>query len=149
MRVISMAMTHKQFCDGTKDVTRRLGWLHGVVGMRLRVVRKAQGLSRGDRMETLGYIELVDVRRELLSRMISEKDYGPVECRREGFPLWTPDKFVRFFCETHFVKPTAIITRLEFKRIEVDDGEEHPYYGKAEANRDDRSVPDAIDSAGS
>lgn len=149
MRVISMAMTHKQFCDGTKDVTRRVGWMHGVVGMRLRVVRKAQGLRKGDRMETLGFIELVDVRREPLSRMIADKVYGPEECRREGFPKWTPDQFVRFFCETHFVTSTALITRLEFKRIEVDDGKGHPYYGTLQARDDSTARVDPIDSAGS
>lgn len=146
MRVISMQFTHKQFCDGSKDVTRRLGWLYAVPGLRLRVVRQAMGLKWGQHMETLGYVELVNVRREPLSRMIADRNYGPIECRREGFPEWTPDQFVRFFCETHFVKPYALVTRLEYKRIEVDDGKERP---NAQPVCDHDDLPDAIDSAGS
>jgi hypothetical protein len=122
MRVISMAQTTAQFLDGSKTVTRRVGWKHAKVGMRLRVVRQAQGLPKGANMKTLGYIQLTDVRTEPLSLLTDHLNYGTAECMREGFPNWSPEQFVRFFCATHAVKPSAMVTRLQFVKILIDDG---------------------------
>lgn len=122
MRNISFALTTPQFLDGTKDVTRRLGWYALKPGERLNAVEKLMGLKKGEKMKSLGTIEVVDVRRERLGRMIDEFDYGLLETRREGFPKWSPHKFIEFFCQSHKeerVGATAdtIVTRIEFKRV--------------------------------
>jgi hypothetical protein len=122
MRIISMSMTARQFTAGTKTVTRRVGWKYAEKGTRLRVVKKALGLKRGEFMQTLGYIELVSIRSESLMRLINEPDYGKREVALEGFPTWTPRQFVDFFCEGHCVLPSAMVRRLEFIKIDVDDG---------------------------
>jgi hypothetical protein len=122
MRLISMKLTTGKFLDGTKTVTRRIGWRFAEPGMRLRAVRQAQGLSRGEKAETLGYIELVDVRDERIDKLLDNRDYGTEEMIKEGFSNWSPREFVHFFCAIHDIKPDAFVRRLEFKRIEIDDG---------------------------
>jgi hypothetical protein len=49
MRLMSFALTEQQILDGTKDVTRRLGWLFLKRGDLIRPVRKCMGLKRGER----------------------------------------------------------------------------------------------------
>ncbi len=111
-RLISFSMTEPQFIDGSKDVTRRMGWLHLRAGDRLIAVRKAMGLRRGEKVHRLGLIEVVSVRRERLDIITVD------ECRREGFPTWWPTDFITFFCAGHRgCQPDSIVTRIEFKRV--------------------------------
>ena len=124
MRVISFALTTKQFLDGTKDVTRRLGWDRLKSGDPLRVVRKSMGLKAGEVMEVLGFIRAVDVRREPLNQICADLEYGYREMIREGFPppheLCDPANFLDWFCTTHTgCFPSRPITRIEFVRIEA------------------------------
>lgn len=122
MRNISFALTEPQFLDGSKDVTRRVGWLHLKPGDRLMGVRKAMGLKPGEQIVRLGAIEVVSVRREPLRAMIDDVDYGFEECRREGFGppsryQW-PSAFVDFFCGSHKgCTPETMVTRIEFRRL--------------------------------
>jgi hypothetical protein len=112
-RNISFALTEPQFLDGTKDVTRRLGWLKLKPGDRLRAVRKAMGLKKGEKAHVLGEIEVVSVRREALSWITGE------DVVREGFPDMTPIEFVAFFCASHRgCTPATIITRIEFRKVQ-------------------------------
>ena len=46
--MISFSLTTPQFRDGTKDVTRRLGWTFLKPGDRLCAVVKAMGLKKGE-----------------------------------------------------------------------------------------------------
>ena len=140
MRIISMSLTKKQFLDGSKDVTRRVGWRHAKVGMRLRVVEKAMGLQKGERMKTLGFIQLTHVSSEPLSLLVLDTKYGTKEIEREGFPNWTPDKFVTFFCESHAVKPYAVVTRLEYKKIDIDDGGKYADHASEQVYSADHSA---------
>lgn len=119
MRNISFALTEPQFLDGSKNVTRRLGWLHLKPGDRLMGVRKAMGLKPGEKIVRLGAIEVVSVRREPLLAMTHKAvDYGASECRREGFPDMHPAEFVDFFCSTHKgCTPETVVTRIEFRRV--------------------------------
>lgn len=124
MRNISFALTTPQFLDGSKDVTRRMGWINAKVGDVLCAVKKGMGLKKGEQIERLGQIRLVDVRREPLRRMLDDLDYGFAETIREGFPLghpyhW-PSEFVEFFCGSHKgCIPGSVVTRLEFERLEL------------------------------
>ena len=121
-RNISFSMTTPQFLDGTKDVTRRIGWEKLKAGDILRAVKKAMGLKKGEKMEPLGFIRVVDVRAEPLSRLTEDLEYGFAETTREGFPdghdyHW-PSAFVDFFCRGHTgAFPDQNVTRIEFERI--------------------------------
>lgn len=111
MRLISFALTEPQFLDGTKDVTRRLGWKKLKAGDSLMAVNKAMGLRPGERQRRLGVIVVVSVRRESLWS-IDEAD-----CRREGFPEKTPMQFVEMFCHHMGCEPETEVTRIEFRRV--------------------------------
>ena len=112
MRLISFSMTTEQFLDGTKDVTRRLGWRTLCSGDRLRAVEKAMGLKKGEHPVQLGIIEVVTVRLERLDRITG------AEVDREGFPSRTAEWFVAFFCKHMKCTPDTVVTRIEFRRIE-------------------------------
>lgn len=120
-RNISFALTTPQFLDGTKDVTRRLGWLHARAGDTLCAVKKVQGLKPGEKLDRIGALKIVDFRREPLRRMVDDLDYGFAETTREGFPeghpLHWPSEFVDWFCKSHKgCTPDTIVTRIEFAR---------------------------------
>lgn len=118
-RMISFSMTTPQFIAGTKDVTRRMGWMTAKSGDVLMAVEKAMGLGKGGKVKQLGLIRLIDVRREPLREMIDRDDgYGFDEAVREGFPHCSPPMFVDFFCKGHKgCEPGSIVTRIEFVKI--------------------------------
>lgn len=112
-RNISFALTTPQFIDGTKTVTRRMGWEHLQGGEVLCVVEKSQGLKRGEKVRRLGEIRIVSARREPLSAITKE------EVVREGFPNKPVSWFIKFFCQTHHgCTPDSLITRIEFQKVE-------------------------------
>lgn len=112
MRNISFSMTTPQFIDGSKDVTRRLGWWKLKPGDRLMAVEKAMGLKKGEKIKPLGVIEIVSVSAEPLSA-ITEADV-----KREGFPGWTRADFINFFTEKNpKCGPFTLVNRIEFKKV--------------------------------
>ena len=120
-RNMSFAFTTPQFQDGSKSVTRRMGWLHAKAGDVVCGVKKGMGLKPGEKIERLGHIRLINVRRELLRRMTDDIDYGFAECVREGYPpphpkSW-PTYFVEWFCTSHHCTADAFITRIEFEHL--------------------------------
>lgn len=113
MRNISFALTTAQFLDGSKDVTRRHGWGWLQAGTELTAVRQGMGLKLGQKVDRLGNIRVVSVRREPLDAITQE------DVAREGFPKWTPAQFVNFFCRSHRkCAPDCLVTRIEFERIQ-------------------------------
>jgi len=66
MRQMSFSLTEQQLLDGSKTITCRLGWEFLKHGDRLRAVRKAMGLKKGEHPVILGEIEVVMVSRERL-----------------------------------------------------------------------------------
>lgn len=116
MRNMSFALTTGQVLDQSKDVTRRLGWLHLKAGDRFQPVKKCMGLKPGEKIEKLGPpVRVVSVRREQLRRITDELHYGRSECRREGFLHLSSEEFVAMFCATHKgCTPDTVITRIEF-----------------------------------
>lgn len=125
MRNMSFALTTSQIVDGTKTVTRRLGWLVLKPGDQIRPVRKCMGLKPGEKLDVLsGPLTIVSIRREPLRAMTDDLDYGFKECALEGFAdhpdyQW-PSEFVSMFCATHKgCTPDTIVTRIEFKRVNV------------------------------
>lgn len=112
---MSFALTETQYVDGTKDITRRLGWLTLKPGDKFMGVDKAMGLKKGEKSRVLGASIVLDVRREPLF-YITDK-----EVEREGFPGKTAAWFVEMFCKANKCTPMVEITRIEFKRLK--DGE--------------------------
>lgn len=120
MRNMSFALTTAQIMEGTKTVTRRLGWLHARPGQQVRPVRKCMGLRPGERLDILrDPLTIVSVRREPLRAMTDDFEYGLAECVLEGFGMHpeysNPDAFAEMFCATHRgCTPDTVVTRIEF-----------------------------------
>lgn len=120
MRNMSFALTVTPLLEESKDVTRRLGWLHLQPGHRVRPVRKCMGLRPGEKLDVLrDPLLIVDVRRERLDRMLTDLEYGFQEVRREGFAghpdYCEPSAWVAMFCATHKgCTPETVITRIQF-----------------------------------
>ncbi len=110
MHNMSFFLTKKQFLDGSKDVTRRLGWEDLEPGEHFMGVEKGQGIKKGG-LVRLGECEAVSVRRERLCDITQE------ECAREGFPNMTPPEFVHMFMKHMRCDRKKKVTRIEFKRI--------------------------------
>lgn len=118
MRLISFALTTPQIRSRVKTVTRRTGWATLRPGTRLQAVEKAMGLKKGETVMRLAVIEVVEVTREPLRRLIDEPAYGRVECVSEGFPHLSPIEFVAMFCASHKgCTPETVITRIAFRYL--------------------------------
>lgn len=108
-RNMSFALTKEQFLSGEKDVTRRLGWLFLKPGDVVMAVEKGMGLKPGEKVKRLGQITVTSTRLEPLDAITQE------DVIREGFPLFTPDDFVRFIVGHYKLKSrSATINRIEF-----------------------------------
>lgn len=110
-RNMSFAMTTPQFLDGSKDVTRRLGWGFLVPDDIVNGVKKAMGLRKGETIDRLHQIQIISTRWEPLYRIT------PDDVRREGFPDWTPEQFIEFFCNAHRVPAGIPVNRIEFRHL--------------------------------
>jgi len=123
MRNISFSLTEAQFLDGSKTVTRRLGWANLKPGDRLMACRKCMGLKPGEKIVRLGEIEVVSVRREPLDFMLFSSSvddrsaYGDAEATLEGFPNLVGWEFVGMFCHEMKCKPGTIVNRIEFRHV--------------------------------
>lgn len=116
MRNISFALTTRQVRRRKKTVTRRLGWRDLEPGTLLQPVVKSQGLKKGQKVRKIGRpIRVVDVRREVLRRVIDVHDYGRREVILEGFPRMTPHQFVQFFCVANRCTSRQFVTRIEYE----------------------------------
>lgn len=108
MKNISFSMTLEQFKNRKKFVTRRMGW-HGLAKRSdLQAVEKAQGLKKGEKIQKLDVIRVFFVSSQPLNSITRD------DVVLEGFPDWTTQEFIEFFCKSHRCKPDAIVTRIEF-----------------------------------
>lgn len=114
VRNISFMLTVNSFKDGSKDVTRRNGWLFLESGDRLMAVEKGQGLRKGEKIKRLGEIEVLSVTREPLYAIFNY----PNDCAREGFPHLLPQEFIEFYCKHNGGTPDQMVTRIAFRKIE-------------------------------
>lgn len=113
-KLMSVALTIAQVQRREKDQTRRDGWWLDKNGRRLlhpgelvTLCKKVRGRRNGEPLEPIWTVEILDVRREPLEA-ISDTDVAG-----EGFPDWTTDQFIDFYCTTHRgVEPTTEITRI-------------------------------------
>ena len=113
-RLLSVALTEPAVLDRTKTQTRRAGWWVDkrgrrlvLPGDRLTLCRKVMGRKPGEPLVRLVDVEVVDVRRELL------QDITTADVAAEGFPGWTREQFLDFFCD-HMggtgLQPVTVIT---------------------------------------
>lgn len=108
-RLMSVAFTEQAVRDRTKTVTRRKGWTFLRPGDRLTLCRKVMGRKPGEPLVRIAEVQVVDVRRELLTGL------GEIEVAREGFAGMDPDEFVRrFFTEAQGMAAEAEVTRIEW-----------------------------------
>jgi hypothetical protein len=116
MRNMSFSLTTDQVRAQTKDVTRRLGWKNLKPGDCFRMVVKAMGLKKGEKVEEIGYARVVSNDREPLDA-IQER---PADPTREGFPLMTPTGFVAMFCRSMGCDSSTEVHRIEFEYVTKD-----------------------------
>lgn len=110
MRNMSFSLTTLAFVDGSKDVTRRMGWKTLKPGERFMAVRKSMGLKKGEKVECLGECECVSNATVTLDTITAD------DVRREGFKM-PPADFVKMFCLHMRCDPRDDVQRIEFKRI--------------------------------
>jgi hypothetical protein len=113
-----MAFTHTadEIAARAKTVTRRTGWRTLEPGTLVRAVRKARGLKKGEAVETLAILRVLNVRVEPLSRLLTDPRYAEDELPREGFPCWSATEFVAMFCRANRLKDAGVpVSRIEFE----------------------------------
>jgi hypothetical protein len=121
-RNISFSLTTAQVRAEKKTVTRRMGWNFLKAGDVLNACVKCMGLKKGEKPEVICRIAVVSVRREPLTALLENIDYGFKETALEGFPhlhpySW-PSAFVEFFCASHKgCTPMTAVNRIEFKYL--------------------------------
>jgi hypothetical protein len=112
-RLMSVALTREQVRDRSKTVTRRQGWLMLKPGDMVTLCEQVQGLKKGEHPVRITDIEIVSVRRERLDAIT------PEDVAAEGFPRWSPEKFVSFFTATHKgCEPGTVVTRIQWRYLD-------------------------------
>jgi hypothetical protein len=112
---MAVALTIPQVKDESKTVTRRKGWLRKGTPMLkegdlLTLCAKVQGRKPGEPLDRIVTVTIVSVRRERLDAVT------PEDVTAEGFPGWSPEQFIKFFCDTHKgCEPGTVITRIEWR----------------------------------
>lgn len=120
-RLMSVAFTEQAVRDRTKTVTRRKGWWqdkngrHLVkVGDRITLCRKVMGRKKGEPLERICDVEVVQIWRERLSSITWQ------DVCREGFPGMNPATFVqKFFVEAQGMSVSDEVTRIEWRYFET------------------------------
>lgn len=117
-RRMSFAETKEQIENREKWNTRRLGWLDLKPGACLVPVEKAMGLKKGERHKLVGDSPLIvqAVRRERLDSITFD------EVALEGFPDWSPARFVDFFCSAMNCKHWEDVTVVDFHYLAPHEG---------------------------
>lgn len=108
---MSFAMTTAQVRARTKTVTRRFGWWFLRPGDELWAVEKVRGLKKGDKIQRIAMIMVINARPEKLNAITRH------ECVKEGFVEMPPEYFVKMLVEKYKCKADDIINRIEFQYI--------------------------------
>ena len=116
MRNMSFAKTIEQIQNGSKTVTRRVGWSFLRPGDYVQPVKKVMGFKKGEKVEKIrGPLRVVSVRREPLYHIADEVD----GTSKEGFPEMSAREFIEMFVLLNklalFSLYEYIITRIEFE----------------------------------
>ena len=112
-RLMSFAKTVEQVRRQAKTVTRRLGWDDLEIGEVLWAVEKAQGLTKGEKVQRICKIRVVSVRKEPLCLVTKE------DVIAEGFPELSTEDFIAMFLELSGGKCDRCtnVNRIEFEYL--------------------------------
>ena len=111
-RNMSFMMTKDQLLDGSKTVTRRMGWKFLKLGDQVMACEKCRGLDKDGKIKRYGLIEIEQVWTEQLDEITR------TEVLREGFPNMSVDEFIDYFIAGHkSCKRDSIITRIQFRKL--------------------------------
>lgn len=113
MRNMSFTLTERQIQDGTKTVTRRIGWAFLKPGDLVMACFKCMGLKKGEKVQRIRPLRILSRRQEPLGTITQE------DVKREGFPDMTPPEFVAMFCEHMLCFPETPVNRIEFEYVEA------------------------------
>ncbi|MCK5609259.1 ASCH domain-containing protein [Candidatus Pacearchaeota archaeon] len=108
---MSFMLTTEQVRKKTKTVTRRLGWWFLKPGDILNACVKCMGLKKGEKVEKICQIRVIESFPESLW-LIPEED-----CVKEGFPEMEPEDFIMMFCKEMKCVPSEVVNRIEFEYI--------------------------------
>ena len=111
MRNMSFAMTTEQARDKSKTVTRRQGWWTARPGQLIQQVVKGMGLRKGQKVEKIHVIRLLSLRAEPVNVITVD------DVIKEGFPGWTPEQFIDFYCAAHKITADEDCNRIEFEYV--------------------------------
>lgn len=111
MRNMSFGLTSQQIRHRIKTVTRRSGWKKLKAGDLLTACVKCMGLKRGEKIERLATIRVINVRREPLHAITDE------DVEREGF-IMPAHEFIEMFCRHMGGDRYQEVTRIEFEYVE-------------------------------
>ena len=111
MRNMSFSLTERQVRDGTKTVTRRLGWWFIKPGDEVMACIRCLGLRKGEHIEKIRPIRILSTTNCELWRITLE------DCAREGFPELAPEQFTQMFCHEMNCRPDSWVNRIEFEYI--------------------------------
>lgn len=112
IRNMSFMLTERQMRSQTKCVTRRIGWKFLKAGDRVRAVKKALGLRKGEKQEPICEIEIVSTRREALNDITIE------DVTREGYPGKSRSWFIDHFCKAMKCQGNEEVSRIEFRYLD-------------------------------
>jgi len=111
-RNMSFMLTTAQVRERTKTVTRRLGWKFLKPGDVLNACEKCQGLKKGEKVEKICQIKVLNVKREKLRNITN------AEVILEGFKEWDRRGFICMFCAANSCSWNEMITRIEFEYLD-------------------------------
>jgi hypothetical protein len=119
MRNMSFFLTTRQIQEGTKTVTRRIGWKNLKPGEHFMAVVKSQGLKKGEKIEKIRELVCVSNKTERLGDIIDNPYRGStiMETDKEGFPHLTPEGFVRMLYKEIGANRETMVQRIEFEYI--------------------------------
>lgn len=109
---MSFAETTPQVLDETKDLTRRNCWARLKSGQLFWAVKKTMGLRKGEKIQRLKLCRCISNRRERLDAIT------PNDVIREGFPEWTTEQFIEFYCAFNNKRRDCMVSRIEFEYVQ-------------------------------
>jgi len=109
---MSVSHTEQQVEDRSKSMTRRLGWKMVRVGDHLTLCRKVMGRKPGEPLVRITEVEITAIREERLWEISHE------DVIAEGFPDWSTDQFIEFFCRQFKVQEWVVVTVLEWRYLD-------------------------------
>ncbi len=110
---ISVTVSSDPSVKNSKDVRRTFGFRNLQPGALLKAAVRTQGQLG----VTIKVIRVVSVRKEALSKMVHDREYGQREAAREGYPYLSGEEFVNCFCKKFKVIPATPVTRIEFTYV--------------------------------